>query len=128
MCAWEALAVRVEEAAEAHDGLALGRVLREVQRLCDRHVEPAGQDLLLRLPVVRRRNELNVQARIGKVSLTQSDHERQVVGIEEPLEAKLDGDCGRGGGCHEEKESAASELHGTRTLALYDFEGGIVCF
>ena len=109
-CARGRRAVRVKEAAEAHDGLSLGRVLCEVQRLGDRHVEPAGQDLLLRLPVVRRRDELDVQARIGKVALAQSDHQRQVVGIEEPLEAKLDGGGrGRGGGCHEEKESAAYE-------------------
>ena len=102
-CARGRRAVRVKEAAEAHDGLSLGRVLCEVQRLGDRHVEPAGQDLLLRLPVVRRRDELDVQARIGKVALAQSDHQRQVVGIEEPLEAKLDGGGrGRGGGCHEE--------------------------
>ena len=101
----------MEEAAEAHDGLALGGVLSEVQRLRDRHVEPAGQDLLLRLPVVRRRDELHVQARIGKVSLAQSDHERQVVGVEEPLEAELDGGGRHGGRCHEEKEGAARERH-----------------
>mmetsp|Transcript_13669 Transcript_13669/g.43167 ORF Transcript_13669/g.43167 Transcript_13669/m.43167 type:complete len:242 (-) Transcript_13669:193-918(-) len=54
-------AVGVEESSEPDDGLAHRGVLREVQRLGHGDVEPSGEDLRLRLPVIARRHQLDIE-------------------------------------------------------------------
>lgn len=62
-----------------------------MERLRHGHVEPAGEDLLLGLPVVGGLDELDGQAEVAEYPVALGDYQREVVGVDEPLQTQPDG-------------------------------------
>jgi hypothetical protein len=69
----------VEESAETQHGFPGGGIPREMQRFRHGDVEPAGDYLLLGLPVIGWFDDYYVQPRLAKITLAQRDDQRQMI-------------------------------------------------